>query len=1250
MGRTKRKMTLRKLSLGAVSLVALAAGCVAPKNRATPGGVTADAHAWFPITAGARHAIGQTTMDGAVACASCHATTAASFKDFSCVSCHDHEQVLTDRLHTSVKDYAFTNQKCLSCHPAGERVDYDHAGVTNNCAMCHDVAKPFAALPIPGFTHPQTGGADCASCHGTSDWKGATGGPPGDAHDPGNDLRVDALIPTYAGMTMSSLSPRTETLPMPMNHGSMDVPGPILAACTNCHQDAATGVYFPALFHSSLANMAITDPTVVEPKSCVTCHASSMPVGFVGPTATSPARSPASGEMKHDAVAWAGDAPTTNRIVTMECGTCHVSPGRHLDATWSSGPGGGSPAQYHPALAAASMSQPTSCVDCHANSRPTAALTSMNASVPAGLTFDHGVASAQGDCASCHTATAASNWTSWSGARFHQAGGAAPPTCLPCHASERPTSTSGWLSTTYKTSPFDYTGGTNSTTHGDGQDCAGCHTGPGTGAWGANPNWAGGQFPHGPSTVAATTCIACHSSQRPDLQPGTTAAAAATLIGFDHAQDGTGECFGCHQATVTAGTYVNYANPTTHTLPNGDWKGGQTYPGSSFASSADQSIMVKETTLIRSGPSNLVTSTSSVTATLYNGMLHVSKVLPAALAAGPSTSPDNTKCWHCHTSSNGVVTAYRNGQYHKALTSFTATPGGAVAPIAQPTSNCADCHAPMMPTGIVQKAGSSLQAMDHGAAFASTVMIGGAAVNKVADLDCSTCHRSPGATWSDGAFHANIGAATPKDCVACHYVLMADTAKADVTSGVAFAMKHASPELTFQSCQTCHPAAFAKGATMPIAATLWQTGALHAGLPKQPATCLGCHTVSQPAATAPTQSTVAYTLTLGGTSSNGAQWMNHGSGQVAGKDCAACHAADAKPTGSAWSKSVSFHAAVASVKTCQECHGVTNGGGAVPGTKNNLPAALTNASMATTAATGTATGIPAGTLAQISHTDVNVSGHDCGFCHTQAGASTAAGVQGKEWAQARFHANFTAAASPLVMNATTGRCSNCHMGEKPGAAFSAQDHGAFTNASGSEDCSSCHSFPGTGTASAPNWLGAAGMPISIPVGGFAIPQPPATGASTQTGINNLPHPTVATGVACTSCHKTAAGGKNAIGYDHKSSLINAACSACHEAGSNLVGTPWNGATSQGSGAGDTRPFTIVGLVPSNGGNHTMKDSFNHFFAHDCGQCHVAPSGNGLTATGGGYKSAWRFNHNESKMKNPSVCNMCHGSPNNIPGD
>ena len=54
---------------------------------------------------------------------------------------------------------------------------------------------------------------------------------------------------------------------------------------------------------------------------------------------------------------------------------------------------------------------------------------------------------------------------------------------------------------------------------------------------------------------------------------------------------------------------------------------------------------------------------------------------------------------------------------------------------------------------------------------------------------------------------------------------------------------------------------------------------------------------------------------------------------------------------------------------------------------------------------------------------------------------------------------------------------------------------------------------------------------------------------------------------------------------------------------------------------------------------------NHFYPVDCSQCHPKPTGTVAVTTGTAYTAAWKFNHNESKMK--GLCNMCHGP---CPGD
>jgi hypothetical protein len=214
---------------------------------------------------------------------------------------------------------------------------------------------------------------------------------------------------------------------------------------------------------------------------------------------------------------------------------------------------------------------------------------------------------------------------------------------------------------------------------------------------------------------------------------------------------------------------------------------------------------------------------------------------------------------------------------------------------------------------------------------------------------------------------------------------------------------------------------------------------------------------------------------------------------------------------------------------------------------------------------------------------------------------------------------------------------------KPGSTFTAQDHSTFTSASGTEDCSTCHSWPGTGTPSTPNWLGGSGAPQYIFVGGFAIPQPPAATATTQAGITNLPHPSTAT-LACSTCHTGGVGANRAIGYDHASALINTNCGSCHEAGTNLIGTLWNNATTQSAGAGDSRPFTLTSIVATRGGDTCNVTTPNHFYPVDCSQCHKVPTGTGTVTTGTAYTNAWTFPHTTSSMSNPSTCNLCHKQP------
>ncbi len=838
----------RASGLGAV----LALACAG--LSCTPGPAPAQPprpHPYFPIGDGATHALGTTTADGELKCTSCHAITVTNYAQFECTGCHEHAQDRLEPFHLGFDGYVYASSACYACHGDGTAA---HA--------------PSAKL---------------------------------DARDPSQDLQLTGLIPTWSGTTIVGVNPEAQTLGMPMNHRSAQVPAALAAECSSCHLDVELGIFFPGQYHASLAALSLAQPT-----ACAECHASA-PEGFVGDAPTGYPRLPPTGEMRHDAVTWSAGAPTGTPVVTQDCGVCHVAPSMSAAALWSTD------ARFHPALAAAGAAQPGSCLDCHANTRP-GLLDSTTAALPANVVIDHSGLAWLGDCAACHTA----GFGAWSGGKFHLPTSAAPASCLPCHAQERPTSTAAWTNATYTQAPFDYVPNAQGVSHGAGQDCAVCHADP--------AGWATGHFTHGPTTLSGSTCVACHSTQRPTMP----------VSGFDHSTSGTGDCFGCHQGTSAFGQLS-------------DWAGGQSYPGANLIASTDQFITVTELTLKHGGANNLVTGAASTQATLFNAMLHTSPALPSDLAAGPSPG-DPATCWHCHTHTPGTqnVASFLGGQFHASLTNHQSDPDAGVTALPQPTSGCTDCHSNMRPAGIVQS--TNLKPMDHAAAFKATVDVGGAMVSTVSALDCSVCHATPGGSWGDGAFHSKISPAAQAqlaDCTVCHYTLMADP-QVDVISTASpnYAMKHRSGQLTFQQCDRCHPNALTNATGTPATA-LWAPGSFHANLSTQPGACVDCHLVTEPANAA--QSTVAY--------HGDPQWMSHAVAAVAGKDCAFCHASDA--TAGAWNPSTRLHHGGFSPSPCAGCHGAANGAAG-----NNVPAGLTDSSTVTSASASTGV---AGVHDQISH-------------------------------------------------------------------------------------------------------------------------------------------------------------------------------------------------------------------------------------------------------------------------------------------
>jgi hypothetical protein len=56
--------------------------------------------------------------DHSVSCGTCH-VNASNFRDFQCLSCHDHNREEMDDEHRRVNGYRYESRACYSCHPRG---------------------------------------------------------------------------------------------------------------------------------------------------------------------------------------------------------------------------------------------------------------------------------------------------------------------------------------------------------------------------------------------------------------------------------------------------------------------------------------------------------------------------------------------------------------------------------------------------------------------------------------------------------------------------------------------------------------------------------------------------------------------------------------------------------------------------------------------------------------------------------------------------------------------------------------------------------------------------------------------------------------------------------------------------------------------------------------------------------------------------------------------------------------------------
>ncbi len=1130
----------------------------------------------------------------------------------SCSTCHESKRPTSTANFIALNpsapfDYSThgAGVDCISCHmvtSVGFRTaaewgsgHYTHSPTPTNCQNCHSSQRPTVAVgpntyTTTAFTHPAN--VDCVGCHqkslstsfnvystssspifGDTDWQGGVVAPPKPVDYSGSDFNLTEYIPSWTGTTLTFPTTASATILMSMNHATTTVSSANMDSCVLCHAGAPTGVYKYGYFHTSLTAAAIA-----QPASCTDCHTianSNVPAGFVGPV-NSTTRNPASPAMNHGAVVWAKNAngtftQMTTTLVSNNCAQCHQVPtaaatvGNGWNVPLKTVSTNGPVAYFHPSLGA---SQPTSCLDCHGNSLPTGLVPTTAASTT--LTkFNHASDPAgAGDCIGCHAAPTtlaqvqAAGTTAWANGKFHNTTNNATIAgkCNACHDSQRPTNSTFLTAngvanafTAYDAThkPFDLSATANSTAHGNSLQCDTCHA---VSSYTAVVNWANGNFNHATAyangaaaTDTLTSCQTCHNSQRPTVSIGPNTFYAGT---FSHTTDGQGDCIGCHMTTVTGGTingvvvagkaYANYLTASQTLWGDTDWRGGQGMSLNALMGpnpSAPKTTIAPTPTHINSNTlplGQIVATNPSPVPQLYDQMLHGSAQvgavgLPLITSTNP-TATTPTNCATCHTAFPTIMPA----TFHKAagVTNTNLT-------------SCKDCHINTAPIDIVGAVQANTP-MNHAALLSNgQTAVGG--------LDCITCHGNTraGTDFTGANFHKNLPAGVlPSNCTTCHFTTVPAGTGAAVTNYTAAnlyvtGMKHTSASVA-GDCTACH--AFTSNAQIVTTITgstaiptSWNNVAnpgfafFHKNIPPTAITsCVDCHT------------TKPLTLTI---SANDAQHMNHASPNVPA-ECATCHKGDltasatpaALPT--TWKNTDQVHINIATPPSCQACHGLTNGGGAVAGTGNDIPAGLTNSAKLSASLISGASTIHA----QVTHTEADVAAKDCNYCHTTAG------LTGNKWKDATFHTNFSS------KSMITGNCATCHVQERPANGVVADtaghvipDHNPATLGNG--DCKSCHDVPGTGTAAAPNWLGASGaMPATITL---------AVTANTKWGTPTtvtIAHPTqittntthAITSSDCATCHLNYNSTASIIGWDHPSSASSVNCGFCHATTSLVV--------------------------------------------------------------------------------------------------
>jgi hypothetical protein len=355
----------------------------------------------FPIYSGKHNGVWSN-------CSECH-TNPASYAQFTCIDCHDHNQPDMNNKHEGITGYAWNSPSCLACHPTGSAEGtFNHAtsafpltgahattdcikchangytGTSPVCYGCHTANYNQAANP----NHAGTGiPTDCGSCHTTvPGWKPATFAIHNNyyvlagahvsvdcntCHNGNYNNTPNLCFGCHADKYNQSTNPnhtaanfpttcetchsQTAWTPSTFNHNNVypltGAHAAIAGNCFGCHQGNYTNTPNTCEGCHMPNYNATTNPNHVVsniPTTCNTCHT------------TNPNWTPATFPIHNNYYVLAG------AHVTVDCNTCHngnynTAPNTCVGCHLTNYNG-----TTNPAHAAAQF--PTTCADCHTQS------------------------------------------------------------------------------------------------------------------------------------------------------------------------------------------------------------------------------------------------------------------------------------------------------------------------------------------------------------------------------------------------------------------------------------------------------------------------------------------------------------------------------------------------------------------------------------------------------------------------------------------------------------------------------------------------------------------------------------------------------------------------------------------------------------------------------------------------------------------------------------------------------------------